>query len=523
MNNKKTNKKRAYTLLKGHYPYACLTAIVAMFPALFTVLAALNNTNLLQNVIDQKYLYAFYAVLLNILFWTLAHSTNYLFYAMQNKCARYALIEYRKEVSEAMSRNEKVDIEYYNSAMNNDVVRIEAAVKGLYEICDAFINSLFAILAMIYVHWSIMVFSLCMFGLNFLLTKLMEKPAGKNEMQLSKLQKEFLGDSSDVLNGYYVFDAYNEKTTMCKKITSITTEYEGKRNKLNNIRDLLTILPFYASMMEQMFLMAFDIIMIIVGVVLPGTVLTVGQLAGNLFNNITGMVSSYTSYIGYESVYQEKISIHSEEKTTINEITNKDLSINNLSFAYPDKPEVIHKFTQQFKEGKKYLILGESGCGKSTMLKLIFKQLIDYEGTITLGNTDYKNISKEQLHEIIGYVTQDSYVFNDTVQNNIELGRLDDLDKKNQAIKLSKIDASTVKMEDNAKQMSGGQIQRVCLARELYEYHPIVLMDEVANAVDESTAKEIYSTMLSSDRTIIAVAHYLPAGVEEQFDEVIHM
>ena len=154
---------------------------------------------------------------------------------------------------------------------------------------------------------------------------------------------------------------------------------------------------------------------------------------------------------------------------------------------------------------------------------MIFKQLIDYEGTITLGNTDYKNISKEQLHEIIGYVTQDSYVFNDTVQNNIELGRLDDLDKKNQAIKLSKIDTSTVKMEDNAKQMSGGQIQRVCLARELYEYHPIVLMDEVANAVDESTAKEIYSTMLSSDRTIIAVAHYLPAGVEEQFDEVIHM
>ena len=269
--------------------------------------------------------------------------------------------------------------------------------------------------------------------------------------------------------------------------------------------------------------MVFDIVMIIIGAVKPGTVLTVGQLAGTLFNNITSMMSGYTSYIGYESVYQEKISIHSEENPTINEITNKDLSINNLSFAYPDKPEVIHKFSQQFKDGKKYLILGESGCGKSTMLKLIFKQLMDYEGTITLGNTDYKNISKEQLHEIIGYVTQDSYVFNDTVQNNIELGRTDDLDKKNQAIKLSKIDTSTVKMEDNAKQMSGGQIQRVCLARELYEYHPIVLMDEVANAVDESTAKEIYNTMLSSDRTIIAVAHYLPAGVEEQFDEVIHM
>ncbi len=122
---------------------------------------------------------------------------------------------------------------------------------------------------------------------------------------------------------------------------------------------------------------------------------------------------------------------------------------------------------------------------------------------------------------MIGYVTQDSYVFDDTVLNNIELGREDNTEKKNQAIALSKID--NLKTEDNAKRMSGGQIQRICLARELYDYHPIVLMDEVANAVDETTAKEIYQTMLQSNRTIIAVAHYLPDGVEEQFDEVIHM
>ncbi len=192
-----------------------------------------------------------------------------------------------------------------------------------------------------------------------------------------------------------------------------------------------------------------------------------------------------------------------------------------MLFFCPEKPEVIHQFSQKFEEGKKYLILGESGCGKSTLLKIIFKQLKNYSGTITLGDVDYKQISKDKLHEMIGYVTQDSYVFDDTVLNNIELGREDDSEKKNQAIALSKID--NLKMEDNAKRMSGGQIQRICLARELYDYHPIVLMDEVANAVDETTAKEIYQTMLQSNRTIIAVAHYLPDGVEEQFDEVIHM
>ncbi len=514
-------KKKIYTLFKGHYPYALLTGFMATFPALFTILAALNNTTFLQSIIDQKYMNAFYAELIGLLLWTCAHSTNYLYYVMQNKCTKYALTQYRNEVSEAMSINENVDIDYYNSALNNDVTRIEAAVKSLFAIFDGFINALFAILAMIYVHWGIMLFSICLFGLSTFLTKIVKKPATKNEMELSKLQKEFLGDSSDVLYGYNIWDAYNVKQTMCKKITSISTEYEGKRNKLNNVKDLLTLLPFYESMLAQGLLMIFDVIMILFGFVQSGTVLTVGQLAGTLFNNITSMMSGYTNYIGYESVYQEKIEIKKSEQETTNDISNANLTIDSLSFSYPDKPEVIHQFSQNFEAGKKYLILGESGCGKSTLLKIIFKQLKDYSGTITLGNVNYDQISKDKLHEMIGYVTQDSYVFNDTVLNNIELGREDNAEKKEQAITLSKINA--LNMEDNAKQMSGGQIQRICLARELYDYHPIVLMDEVANAVDETTAKEIYQTMLQSDRTIIAVAHYLPNGVEEQFDTVIHM
>lgn len=82
MENKKVSQKKVYMLLKGHYPYAILTGAIAILPAFFTILAALNNTNLLQNVIDKNYISAFYAELLNILFWTLAHSTNYLFYVM---------------------------------------------------------------------------------------------------------------------------------------------------------------------------------------------------------------------------------------------------------------------------------------------------------------------------------------------------------------------------------------------------------------------------------------------------------
>lgn len=144
-------------------------------------------------------------------------------------------------------------------------------------------------------------------------------------------------------------------------------------------------------------------------------------------------------------------------------------------------------------------------------------------GDISIGNQDYTAINKEQLHDTIGYITQQSYVFEDSIVNNIELGRsFSEADFTN-AIKSAKLDELRNQLDSNAKNLSGGQIQRVCLARELISTHSIILLDEIANAVDENIAKEIYEVFLKSDKTVIAVAHYLPEGIKDEFDEIIKM
>lgn len=517
------NEKKLYKLLKGHYRFSVLTAAMAILPAIFTILASLNNTNLLQNIIDGKYDFALKAEFLNILFWSLAHGFYYLFLVMQNKCVNYALVQYRSEVAYAMSMNDEVDVNFYNSALNNDVARVEQAIRGLFMIFDGFVNALCAILALIYIHWLVMLFSVLMFAMNSILPKLLKKRSTNNEKELSRIQADFLRDSTDNLNGYSVWDAYNVKNVMCNKIDEITNIYERRRYKLNNMKDLFFQLPFVTNMFGQAFLMAFDVLMILYGQVLPGSVLTVGQLAGTLFNNVTSMFSAYTSYVGYQAVYGEKVKIEKNNKVIEKEIQNDVIKIQNLSFSYQENNEVLKNFNQTFKEGKKYLILGQSGCGKSTLLNLIFKDVKGYEGEITLGNIEYNALSKEQVHNKIGYIKQQSYVFEDSIEKNILLGRKISKDNLSAAKTNAKLEDMNDIAQENAKKLSGGQIQRVCLARELCEYHSIVLLDEVANAVDENTAKDIYHIFLQSNRTVIAVAHYLPEGIKEEFDEIIYM
>ncbi len=442
---------------------------------------------------------------------------------MQNKCVQYALTEFKNEIGVSIANNEDVDISYYKSALNNDVARIEAAIRGLFGIFDGFINALFAIMALIYIHWTVMLFSIFLFVCTLVIPKLLKKYSVNNEKSLSSIQNNFLHSSSDCLDGYFVWDAYNAKNAMRTKLANLSNSYEKKRFHLNNIRDILTLFPYYINAIGQFALMAFDVAMTFLGFVKPETVLTVGQLAGTLFNNITSMLSSFTLYSGYEAVYNDITKTTNHKTIPEAKLSDLNLKITNLNFSYNKENNIIQNFSQSFKSGKKYLILGPSGSGKSTLLNIIFKNLRNYTGDISIGNQDYTAINKEQLHNIIGYITQQSYVFDDSIANNIELGSSFSATELSTAIKSAKLDELSNQLDSNAKNLSGGQIQRVCLARELVRAHSIILLDEIANAVDETTAKEIYEVFLKSDRTVIAVAHYLPEGIKDEFDEIIKM
>lgn len=515
-------KIRSITNLIFYKPsFFALAMLFDFFAAVFSTVSSVRLAIFTQNVIDGKYIAAIQVELVNLVLFLIAIVAEYFYRVFQNKTIQNGMLIYRDKISDSIVYTDK-DVSAYISALNTDSARIESGIRNVFVVSDALMYMIISLLALIYIHWAIMLVSVGLFLLNSIVPVL-EKSASENaEKQSSFLQKEYLEKSTDVINGKFVWSAYNCLKVLQSKLSFFAKQYEGGLVHVRNKQSLLNEIPIAVSVIGQTFLNVFTIYMILKGAVIPGVILSVGNVSGTFFNNISNFLAAKNQMNGYNAVFREKIAFDEKQEIAEKKFDHYTIQMHDVSFSYDSNNLILNGFSHVFESGKKYLLLGESGCGKSTLLKLLFKSLQKYSGEISIGGIPYSTISCEQLYTIMGFITQDSYVFDDTALNNITLGRNVDESTIQQALQDAKID-DTFHANDNAKKLSGGQIQRICLARELVECHPIVLMDEVANAVGEETAKQIYDLFLNSDRTVIAVAHYLPAGVKEKFDEIIEL
>lgn len=193
----------------------------------------------------------------------------------------------------------------------------------------------------------------------------------------------------------------------------------------------------------------------------------------------------------------------------------------NLSFSYSANPaKVLENVNIEIPPKKSVAFVGESGSGKSTIVNLITGLLKPTEGTITLSGTDYKKLDIYKLRNSIGYVTQEPVVFNDTVRNNISLWNQNaNMDKIKLASRKAHahvfIDEMPEKYEtllgDSGINISGGERQRMTIARELLRDNPVLIMDEATSSLDSETEGIIKKSIdeYKGERTIIIIAHRL--------------
>ncbi len=201
--------------------------------------------------------------------------------------------------------------------------------------------------------------------------------------------------------------------------------------------------------------------------------------------------------------------------------TNKtilgNISIKNLTYSYNGIDKTFNNINLNIKYGSKYLIYGSSGFGKSTLLKIILKYIDDYSGDIFINNTNLKDINKNIISNSMTYVSQNSYINNDTLKNNITYYRdikdeeyeyvihLCNLDKLRNNSKLR----DNFIIEDNGFNISGGERQKIILARSLLKNSNFIILDEALSEVDDLEEKEILEKLfrIYSSKTIIYVSH----------------
>ncbi len=212
------------------------------------------------------------------------------------------------------------------------------------------------------------------------------------------------------------------------------------------------------------------------------------------------------------------------------EIDKGEIVFDKVNFHYDEDRGILKNVSFKVPAGKTVAIVGPSGAGKSTISRLLFRFYDVTGGRILIDNQDIRDVTQESLRSYIGMVPQDTVLFNDSIAYNIRYGRTSATDDEvRKAASMAQIsdfieglpDGYDTQVGERGLKLSGGEKQRVAIARTLLKAPPILILDEATSALDSQTEQEIQAAldMVSKDRTTLVIAHRLSTVVNA--DEII--
>lgn len=307
-------------------------------------------------------------------------------------------------------------------------------------------------------------------------------------------------------------------------IYKFSKDYSSLLNITFDIDKLNNLLTFLKEMIINICLITVDYYIfknIMNGISTTGDYLTITILSSYLIYPISNIMDlSYEYHYIKNSIKRantffevEEEKIHDKRKL----IVNGNIKITNLKYTFNNKYYVLNDINLFIKNNDRVLILGSSGSGKSTILKLLYKYLEADRKTIYINGYDINDYSLSDIRESITYVSQNELLFNDTIRNNIILGReVSEIDYLNicEILHIDDIVKDSIQgydyvLEENGINLSGGQRQRIILARSLLKNSNIIMIDEGFNQIDITLEREILQDIFTyyHNKTFIIVSH----------------
>lgn len=445
----------------------------------------------------------------------------------QLNAVRRDIIEPLTEIS--YSDFEKNSKEDYNSWLNNDTKLLyDNGFHQIYFVYTGIVAMLFSGIAIIFFHWVLLLTTLLVGALLFYFPKIFKQSVERDTEQVSELANDALATSTDYLRGYEVLYHNKQLGLMQERTMGKFNQLATANVKLIFTRAWMQYSLLGTSMLGQFLILAVAGFLIMNGQIGIGVVMSVGNLSGTVTNYSKSVANSLILLNATGKLLEKYGKITDESKVTDGEEVTafeSKLELKNLAVAFPDGqkieyPEIV------IEKGKKYAIIGDSGSGKSTLINLLVGNKQDYEGEILLDGKDYKGINRKSLPHVMSVIMQFPYLFKETVEENLTLGRKISPDIFDKSIRIACADDFVFNKLDTVydKNLSGGQQERLSVARELMGSKPILVMDESTASVDKKTALAVEKNILENpDLTVIMITHHLYDETQSYLDEVIHL
>lgn len=355
-----------------------------------------------------------------------------------------------------------------------------------------------------------------------------------------------LNSYNEILNdgfyGYGTLLSFNKTRNFLNKFAKRTKENEKIHEKslfLNSSR--ISVINI-SSMILQTFLMLLSALFVYRGKIEAFYFPVLLSLMNIIIWPMQEIADSYGNIISTKKIRQrilEEFSYTEEEDESFQDSNtkkvkeNSDILFSDVSFAYGTK-EILDMASFVINKDDHVIISGASGTGKSTIFKLITKELRPDDGDIFIGSENIKDLNREEIYEKISIVAQKPMIFRDTILANIVLFENEEeinKEKLDQAIKKSGLSHLIDNLEDGlytiikdaGSNLSGGERQRIEIARALYKDNQIILIDEATSALDLAMARDIEEIFARLDKTIVSISHRRDIDYSKYYDKIIEI
>lgn len=528
--------------LRRHRAEVMKLSLLLMFYQILVVYGAVLNADILNALVKRDLRLFLIKVVWLLLNWVVVAGLNYVGIIYQEAVIQDIDTSIRSDLADLLIHKDYEDYNQrstgvYESWLNNDLQIInDQGFRPLFLIIQGVIGAILSLGMLAMYHWSLGLVAVILAGLIVSLPRLFNRAINRVNQQLTHENERFVDRTQDVLGVFNLLYAFQSLARLKKGVLTASQDLKTAYVNRARVQSQVGVTGFLGNVSSQVVLIGLSGFLALKGLVSVGTLAAAGGLSGNIFNSLGNMSSNLGMVRGVEPIFQKYATEREKQATlpvaaSVTEVTSaSQLSVQQVSFAYHPGQVVFGPVTYSFERGQKYLILGESGSGKSTFLKLLTGYLRGYQGEIQLNGQSLRYYALDQVTQQILYLDQRPQALATTVRDNLCLtatysdSQLTEVLLATRLItdKTAAADFLDLNVGPNGSNLSGGQLQRLALARGLLRHVGIILLDEGTSAVDEATAVQLERDLLTTpDLTLIMVSHTPHAVTEKLFDHVI--
>ncbi len=447
---------------------------------------------------------------------------------------QYKELAFQKISRKGISAFTGENTSFYISALSNDANTIETDyLANIFLLIDD-------ILLFIGAFWLMLWYSPLLTAIGFALallpvaaSLLAGNRVAEAERKVSEKNESYMSALRDCLSGFSVVKSFKAEAAMCRLFARRIKEVTDAKTVRRKTAIVVQCMGVVAGVIAQL-----GVFIAGAALAMNGHAISAGTLIAfvNLMNFVVNPIGSVPQYLAQckaAFALMDKLADALEENVREEGLESKialtkAVVLKEVSFGYAQEKPVLQHVSFTFEKGKSYAIVGASGSGKSTLLNLLMASYDHYYGSIFYDDTELRQISSESLYEMVSVVQQNVFIFNASIRDNITMFSDFPKSEVDHAIELSGLSMLVAQRgEDyhcgeNGRGLSGGEKQRISIARSLLKRSQVLLVDEATAALDVQTAFQVSGAILAlKGLTRIVVTHALDENLLKRYDCVL--